>query len=356
VIHTKETFRYLASGVYAYNQAVHNAPPEARPQMVLPPFWSPVLKHSRPIAPDPDMAGMVARQFEIVPLTGDAIVSHLWLGSWAGMPSDNPVVRTAHGAWLSLGRLKWRQRQRQNPQLAALSIPRPARLYDRQVLVPPPVWPKVTVAARVTSEAEAGALAKIVSQFDYPADQLDVAVLGSVPVAGAAVIGAPADDAIADRNRLAAALAGGEGYVLFTDPRLTDFRPSALRMLLSAGHPVVAANVHMGTQSQSFRYSPQADFKSFYRAGVRDGSAIPGGAGERRWIDQLKGWMIAPLTGVDPALLLVNRQVLAAGVRFAETPYKWHTDGIGFGIMARDNGFEVCGLPDVEARLATAEA
>ena len=45
--------------------------------------------------------------------------------------------------------------------------------------------------------------------------------------------------------------------------------------------------------------------------------------------------------------MLINRAVVEAGVRFAETPYKLHLGAEAFAIMARDKGFEACGLTDL---------
>ena len=55
-----------------------------------------------------------------------------------------------------------------------------------------------------------------------------------------------------------------------------------------------------------------------------------------------------PLDGVGSSFVLLSRGVLEAGVNYAEAPYKLHSGGAALGIMARDRGFEVAGLPQVE--------
>jgi len=57
---------------------------------------------------------------------------------------------------------------------------------------------------------------------------------------------------------------------------------------------------------------------------------------------------VLPLDGVGESFVLLRRDALEAGVGFAETPYKLHLGAEALGIRARDLGFEVAGLPQLE--------
>ena len=70
--------------------------------------------------------------------------------------------------------------------------------------------------------------------------------------------------------------------------------------------------------------------------------------GHRSYLGEQMTFNILPVDGVGESFVLIKRDVIEAGVRFSETPYKFHTGGEAFGIMARDKGFEAAGLPGVK--------
>ena len=97
---------------------------------------------------------------------------------------------------------------------------------------------------------------------------------------------------------------------------------------------------------QLFRYENGAPFKVLYKDGGRDG-VVRGDKAFRTYLGLQKAFPVLPLDGVGESLVLINRTVVEAGVRFAEKPYKLHLGAEAFAIMARDRGFEVCGLTDL---------
>jgi len=54
------------------------------------------------------------------------------------------------------------------------------------------------------------------------------------------------------------------------------------------------------------------------------------------------------IDGVGSALLLVQARVHRAGVNFPDAPYKHRLESEGFGLMAKDKGFQPCGYPFYE--------
>jgi hypothetical protein len=147
-------------------------------------------------------------------------------------------------------------------------------------------------------------------------------------------------------------LAAGAGFdaVVLADGLVTDIPALALRQLVAAGKPVVGVNVQAEDGSDrnesSFLYHQDA-FKRLYRAARKSGIVSAGAQRGPFSLQFFRYLNIAPLTCVGADLLLVRRAVVDAGVRFAAEPYKYHGDAEGFAIAARDEGFEVCALPNV---------
>jgi len=152
------------------------------------------------------------------------------------------------------------------------------------------------------------------------------------------------DNGILDR------LPSGAAHVLMVAGSVRSIPADAIQRMLGAGRPVVAANVvdDAGApgDDQLFRYDKGAPFKVLYKDGGRDG-VVRRDKGFRTYLGRQKAFAKLPLDGVGDSFVLIGRAVVEAGVCFAETPYKLHLGAEAFGIMARDRGFEACGLTEL---------
>ena len=223
--------------------------------------------------------------------------------------------------------------------------------------------PAVHIAVRLGGSALSRELAEALAALDYPRERFTISVhapKGSDGTATAAVLaaagltaeviegdtaGAARDNAILDR------LPGETAHVLLVDGAVTSMPPDAIQRMLGTGRPVVAANVVDETgapgDEQLFRYEKGAPFNVLYKDGGRDG-VVRRDKGFRTSLGAQRVFAMLPLDGVGESFVLIDRAVIEAGVRFAETPYKLHLGAEAFGIMARDRGFEVCGLSELE--------
>ena len=169
---------------------------------------------------------------------------------------------------------------------------------------------------------------------------------------GNAATAASRDNAILDGLPVAAK------HVLLVDDSVRSIPADAIQRMLGAGRPVVAANVvdeaGAPADDQLFRYEKGAPFKVLYKDGGRDGMVLRD-EGFRTYLGSQMVFAVLPLDGVGDSFVLIDRAVVEAGVRFAETPYKLHLGAEAFGIMARDKGFEVCGLTELVVVRAAAE-
>ena len=129
----------------------------------------------------------------------------------------------------------------------------------------------------------------------------------------------------------------------------------AANRLMASGRPVTTAWIEGagGEDHNRHAFTASGDlFKYLYRNGGREGAIREESSGTQRMpFNSFFALNMAPLTAAGPEFLLVSADVARAGVRFAETAYKYHTDAEGFCLMARDKGFEVCGMPGVRVRL-----
>jgi hypothetical protein len=119
---------------------------------------------------------------------------------------------------------------------------------------------------------------------------------------------------------------------------------------LSAGRPVVAlATLDANGKDCDptlFRYLWGGGIRVAWKAVGADGVAS-GTRGQRVTIGEQRSFRVMPLDGVGRGFVLVRRDVLDAGVRFAVTPFARHLDGEGFALEARSKGFEVAGLTEI---------
>lgn len=144
-------------------------------------------------------------------------------------------------------------------------------------------------------------------------------------------------------------------YCLFLDSDVSDVPADAIKTMLSARRHVVMANcLRQNGQTfdqNAFVLKRRPNFAYLYRAVGSDGTVYPSRRADHRYyVDDLKFLRIAPLDSVGGTLLLIDNDVIRAGVEFTAEPYKYHLETESFAIMARDRGFDVCGMPDVVIR------
>jgi len=149
--------------------------------------------------------------------------------------------------------------------------------------------------------------------------------------------------------------------VLWLDVDITGYPTSLVEDLLAMGRPVVAPHVLIGPityDKNSWRETkPEEAFKAGGPEVVFEGyqeTALAGG--ERIYMDDLRDAALAKgveknhryavcIDGVGTAVLLVHARVHREGVLFPEKPYKKRLESEGFGLWAKDRGFQPCGLP-----------
>jgi hypothetical protein len=152
--------------------------------------------------------------------------------------------------------------------------------------------------------------------------------------------------------------------VLWLDVDITGYPRSLIQDLLAMGRPVVAPHVLIGPityDKNSWRETrPEEAFKPGGPEVVFEGypeTALAGG--ERIYMDDLRDSALArgveknhqyavSIDGVGTAVLLVEARVHREGVLFPEKPYKKRLESEGFGLWAKDRGFQPCGLPFYE--------
>ena len=362
----QETF--YSTGPSMVTASVLRLPKEDRPVLLSPKVWSPLLSDGRKTRSDAEAIALLEPVGRVVTADGGTLVSHIWMTTWVPWHKrSNRMV-----AVLQLPtEAKWAWRRLVNPELARMVIPDPLQLYADQNLAPSPERSPVLIAVRVGAEGLSPELASALAGLDYPRDRLSVAIhtamgcdreaiaavlartgLIAAVAEGNAATAASRDNAILDGLPVAAK------HVLLVDGSVRSIPADAIQRMLGAGRPVVAANVvdeaGAPADDQLFRYEKGAPFKVLYKDGGRDGM-VRRDEGFRTYLGSQMVFAVLPLDGVGDSFVLIDRAVVEAGVRFAETPYKLHLGAEAFGIMARDKGFEVCGLTELVVVRTAAE-
>ena len=355
----QETF--YSTGPSMVTASVLRLPRQDRPVLLSPKVWSPLLSDGRKTGRDAEAIALLEPIGRVVPADSGTLVSHVWMTTW--VPWHKRSNRMAFVLQLPT-EAKWAWRRLANPALARIVIPDPLQLYTNQNLVPSPDRPQVHVAVRVGLEALSLELAQALAGLDYPRDRLSVtmhapkacdrdaieAVLSSVGLAAGVTEGNAATAAARD-NAILDGLPRAAEHVLLVDGGVRSIPADAIQRMLGARRPVVAANVvdeaGAPADDQLFRYEKGAPFKVLYKDGGRDGM-VRRNKGFRTYLGSQKVFAMLPLDGVGESFVLIDRAVVEAGVRFADTPYKLHLGAEAFGIMARDKGFEVCGLTELK--------
>lgn len=147
-------------------------------------------------------------------------------------------------------------------------------------------------------------------------------------------------------------------YVFWLDVDVTGFPSTILQDLLAVGRPIVAPHVLIGDVTydknswrERFPHKTESGIAAVYfetykvqESGYRDHMDFLLKAAKKRGIQD---WRYAvKLDGVGTAALLVDAKLhREAGLLFPEIPYKHRLESEGFGLLARDHGFQACGLP-----------
>ena len=311
-------------------------PKAERPVLLLPEVWSPLLANGIRTKSDARVKAMMGDWSRVVAADKGTMVSHKWLTTWVPWHKRNNRIT---GLLQIPTQAKWWSRRLRHRALAAVVIADPIYPYVEQALAPVAERPRIHIAVRLGEQALSEALDGALKGLDYPAEQLSIAVhaLGEASAA-------ERDNAI-----LRSAPAEAD-YVLLVDGAVSAIPADALTQMLAARRPVVAANCvdRAGEPADAalFRYKDGGGFKVLYKDGGVVGP-VQRNRAYRTTLGEQKVFAVLPLDGVGESCVLIHRDVIAAGVRFAEQPYKLHLGSEGFGIMARDGGFEVAGLPGV---------
>jgi len=362
----QETF--YSTGPSMVTAAVLRLEKADRPVLLSPKVWSPLLSDGRRTRMEAEAIARLEAVGTVVPASNGTLVSHVWMTTWVPWYERSRRVFTL----LQLPTAaKWAWRRLTNPELAKVVIPNPAQPYTDQIAVPSSERPQVHIAVRVGKTGLSRELAGALAGLDYPKGRLTLSVHANkdaIENEMAAVLadaglaaevsredyasGASRDNAILDRLPAAAR------YLLLVDGSVRSIPADAIQRMLGTGRPIVAANIvdpaGAPADDQLFRYENGALFKVLYKDGGRDG-VVRRDKSFRTYLGLQKAFAVLPLDGVGESFVLIDRGVVRAGVRFAETPYKLHLGAEAFAIMARDRGFEACGLPELEVVRRAAE-
>jgi hypothetical protein len=339
-----------------------------RPILLSPDLWSPLLANGRRARSDAAAIALLEPVGTVIPAKDGRLVSHVWMTTWVPWHKRSSRI----GEILRLPTdLKWWWRKLTNPRLADVVIPDPLQLYTDQALRPSMARPPVQIVVRLGKASLSAGLAGALAGLDYPRDRLTLtihvpeggdreataAVLADAGLAAEVIEATFATEAARD-NAILDRLPPEVAHVLLVDGAVTSIPADAIQRMLGTGRPVVAANVVDETgapgDDQLFRYEKAAPFKVLYKDGGRDG-VVRRDKGFRTYLGWQKVFAVLPLDGVGESFVPIDRAVVDAGVRFAEAPYKLHLGAEAFGIMARDRGFEVCGLTELAVVRTTAE-
>lgn len=342
-----------ATGPRFVNGVALTVPREERPDALPTSYWSPLAGDGRKHPTTDAYCDLLARRFRVVGRNEPTLVSHLWRNSWF-----MPIPYKGPAFWKIPNQVQWAWRARMAGEIARTKFAQPALDYDWQEFLPPEDLPRLYLAVDLT-EADGAAFATALAGVDYPIDRLAIglfakgdiqdlsgklAALGfSVEVHQVVASGAELHNGM---------LAAGQGYdgLVVADGRLVAIPGDALRLMVAARRPIVGINAHGEDGSErnesSFLYH-RDEFKGLYRAVTRHGVVPPVASRDPYALRFFRYLNIAPLTSAGADLLFVSKDVIEAGVRFASAPYKYHLDVEAFCILARDQGFEVCALPNV---------
>ncbi len=369
-----------ATGPFMLTGAGLTADPAIRPDLVLPSAWSPLNSFGNETSESEALKERLGRQFTLLDFDNTPLVSHLWHSSWFKHGKKRPT------AWLS--ELKWNRRRRKYPDLQMNYQPQPLRIEEQR----PPVDEKRPSVLIATPMKNAAAFLpryiQLIEQLDYPKEQIGIAIITSDCTDSTQhdlenlkskwqnqyrelsieqqdfgfhpkterwheSIQMQRRSIIAQcRNRLARHMTQEYDFCFFMDVDLSEMPTDILQRMMGTGHDVVVANCvdEKGEifDLNNFTYETHPHFKTLYRCGARRGLLQPPRGYPRLYLDDLGYLNLVPLDGVGGTALLIHAGVLQQGVVFPETPYKYHLETEGFGLMARERGFSVVGMPNLK--------
>ncbi|MBU1174828.1 MAG: hypothetical protein KKH72_05445 [Alphaproteobacteria bacterium] len=324
-----------------------------RPKLVLPRQWSPLADGGRPCRSDDKLIDLLCDGFDFVEADGP-FVAHRWMTSW--VPWHKRIKWLAK-PFHAMNAAKWAWRRWRHKALAEVDISDAAMPYFDQYPKLPDRWPRIAVCVVAeTGETLPEALEAALSRLDYPAEKLVISAPRDTDGGGRKEDAglSPEHLRMARWARRANRCSGTDAarvadYVLFAGSGVTDIPPGALKAMLAADKPVVALAAVDADGKEAdlsvFRYHWGGGIRVVYKIRGPDGLAEPA-RGQRDYLRDVRAFAQVPVDGVGHSLMLVRRDVLDAGVRFAETGYHLHLGGEGFALMARHNGFEVAGLTE----------
>ena len=370
---------FSSTGPSVTTGAALRLPRAERPALVLPEQWFAEGEGGRVMTSDARLRDMLGEAFDFVEADGRYVI-HRCITTW------EPWYRRY--GWLArpthmMNRGKWALRRLIHRDLAAIDIPDALTPYFDQYPKPPEDLPSIAVKIVCTGDTTpSDSLVAALVGLDYPGEKLSLQVLCAahegrtcVDTLLAAVrahhltwrvLTSPSDleplrDAglarLTDSHKrmarwahLANAAEADADFVLFVDAAVTAIPTNALTEMVAAQKPVVALGAETGdgetADASIFRYTWGGRFRVVYKSRGEDGIA-DAAKGQRSFVRDTRCFAQMPLDGTGHSFVLVRRDVLEAGVRFAETPYHLHLGGEGFALMARHKGFEVAGLTEL---------
>lgn len=345
-----------ATGPRFVNGVALNVPREIRPSVLLPNYWSPLTNKGPPSSTSGAYADAIERHFHVIGRDERPIVSHLWRNSWV-----LPIGYKGPYFWRWPNHLEWATRRWRFPEMAKIRVKPPSVDYDDQRLIAPDPLPRLIVGFDLGT-GQGAAVERWLARQSYPRELLEVGLFGAhaallrerLAAQGFAVTLLPGSSEFA--NAVLDRAADFDGCAI-VGPSFEAAPDDAVLQLVSARRPVVSGySIDADGREQNprgFLYHANL-FKYLFRQGGRDGVVRDVDSGNRLPLRHSRALTIAPMTSVGADFLYVDRAVIDAGVRFPKpgAPYKLHTGSTGFALMARDRGFEVCALPNLEVVVA----
>ncbi|MEJ1298288.1 MAG: glycosyltransferase [Candidatus Sedimenticola sp. (ex Thyasira tokunagai)] len=367
-----------ATGPFMLTGAGLTAPGEIRPDVILPELWSPDSALGQENTDTDAFIANIEEKFRALSSDAKPLVSHLWHSTWA---REERLLITR-----VLSNLKWRRRKHKYPSLN-FDNNCDDNIISHQSLRPVTERPRILIATPMkNAEKYIGHYKKLIEALDYPSEQLDIAILfsDSTDKTEAKLQWLQAEwsgkyrsvtveridfdfyfegerwepsmqlqrrSILAKcRNHLAGKAVDANDYCFFMDVDLSEMSTSILQDMLSARQDVVMANCidehGRAFDLNAFLYERYPTFNYLYRYARKNGLLQPPIGYPRIYLTDLTYLNVVPLDCVGGTALLINSDVLRKGVHFPETPYKYHIETEGFGLMAKDKGFRVVGMPN----------
>ena len=369
-----------ATGPFMLTGAGLSAPADIKPDIVLSDLWSPGNSFGLPRSDTDEFKSKVRSHFRSLSNPTKPAIAHLWHSTWFRHK------RSHIGKLLSDA--KWSWRKKWHPNLA-FKHTYEDEIIGRQILNPWNEKHRILIATPMKNAGkQIDQYRALIEALDYPKELIDIAILFSDSTDDTEEKLQVLEDAWTGvfhsvvverldfdfhlesdrwessiqlqrrgilakcRNRLADKLAEAHEYCFFVDVDLSEIPSSILQEMMATREDVVMANCldEKGKpfDLNAFFYEQYPTFSYLYRYARKDGLLQPPIGYPRIYLTDLEYLNIVPLDSVGGTALLIKSQVLREGVHFPETPYKYHIETEGFGLMAREKGFSVVGMPNLK--------